>query len=84
MKNSERANEYADLIIDRRLSIREVAKLCGVSKTTVHYYISKFTTGYIRKLRLHRQLRDNCKDWHLKGGLATKAKYAKLKESRKV
>lgn len=75
----ERANQYADMIIEDKLSIREVAKECGVSKTTVHSYITKYTTGYIRKLRLRYQLNLNRDEWSKKGALATKIKYAKLR-----
>lgn len=74
-KRSEKANYYADLIIYNRMSIREVAKLCDVSKSTVHKYITEYTTGLLRKMRLRRCLEDNFKFKHFKGGLATKLKY---------
>ena len=74
-KRSERANFYADRIIYDNKSIREVAKECKVSKSTVHKYITEYTTGFYRKMRLRMHLANNFKNGHIKGGLATKLKY---------
>lgn len=72
------ANYWADKIIYEKLSIREVAKEVGVSKTTVHKYITNYVTGLRRSLKLRGQLDRNVRTMHLKGGRATKMKYLLL------
>lgn len=72
------ANYWADKIIYEKLSIREVAKEVGVSKTTVHKYITNYVTGLRRSLKLRDQLDRNVRTMHLKGGRATKMKYLLL------
>lgn len=69
------ANYWADKIIYEKLSIREVAKEVGVSKTTVHNYITNYVTGMSRSIKLRGQLDRNIRTMHLKGGRATKRKY---------
>ena len=80
MSRTERANQYADMIIKDKLSIREVAKVFGVSKTTVHNYLHKYVTGSYRKFRLQKQLDANLDNWFLKGGCVTKEKYRILRQ----
>ena len=84
MSYRKRANQYADLIIEKKLSIREVAKIFEVSKSTVHRYISLFTTGADRKRALHKQLGINFDTMHIKGGAVTKEKYRKMREVRSI
>lgn len=67
MDKYAKANQYADLIITKKMSIREVAKYVGVSASTVHKYISNYCTGVIRKIRLKSQLSRNTEDRFLKG-----------------
>ena len=76
----EVANKFADMIIYKRMTIREVADKIGVSKTTVHNYISKYTRGKIRVALLRRQLKKNYEEG-TKKGLKALIKYSKSKKS---
>ncbi len=70
----------ADYIIDKKETIREIAKVFGVSKSTVHkdlherlkeLDIIKF--NIVDKILTHHKMIR-----HLRGGESTKNKYAKL------
>lgn len=79
MSKVEKANHYADMIIHESMSIREVAKAVGVSKSTVYLYVKKYTSGFLRKLRLYVQLKKNTENWWYKGGKARATKYRNIK-----
>lgn len=72
---TKQANSYADSLIEGKLSIREVAKIYGVSKTTVHKYLRSYVTGVFRRIKLNKQLSKNKATGFLKGGEVTKQKY---------
>lgn len=71
-----------DYIINKNMTIRQIAKLMKVSKSTVHkdlherlYYINKNLFIDVDKvLKKHIQIR------HINGGNATKIKYQKLRK----
>lgn len=73
----ERVLLCAKLFITRCSTVREVAKITGVSKSTVHkdlnerlYFLDKLMYEKARKLlEYNKQVR------HIRGGLATKKKY---------
>lgn len=73
----ERAVEIAHYIIDTNTTVRETAKVFGVSKSTVH----KDVTERLPKINpqiakdVKRVLEKNKAERHLRGGLATKMKY---------
>ena len=79
MDNSidDRVLTCAKIFLTRCSTVREVAKITGVSKSTVHkdlnerlYYIDKLMYEKVRKLlEYNKQVR------HIRGGLATKKKY---------
>ena len=82
MKNSieERAIELAEYIIESRATVRAAAKKFGISKSTVHKDVSE-------RLRtedpeLYANVKDileiNKQERHIRGGLATKRKYAAI------
>ena len=76
----ERAVEIGTYIIDSNATVRQTAKKFGVSKSTVH----KDITDADRLLRIDpdlaaqtRKILDvNKSERHIRGGLATKEKYA--------
>ena len=76
----ERAVNVAKYIISHKATVRQTAKKFGVSKSTVH----KDITDRVEKLnpRLARDVRKvlevNKSERHIRGGMATKAKYMKL------
>ena len=81
-----RANELADMIIEQHLTIRQVAEKTGMSKSTVHKYLKKYIDCPSEQKDLTSVLKSNFNEKHLRGGEATKQKYAKIrlsKESKK-
>lgn len=76
----ERAVEIAKYITGNNTTVRQTAKKFGVSKSTVHkdvserlQYINPVLASEVRKV-----LEVNKAERHIRGGMATKEKYAKL------
>jgi len=69
----QRAAALGQYIIENRSTVRAAAKKFGISKSTVHP-------------ALYAQVKDileiNKKERHIRGGLATKEKYAKIAQHR--
>lgn len=76
----ERAVEIGTYIIDSNATVRQTAKRFGVSKSTVH----KDVTERLDKINgslayeVRKVLDVNKSERHIRGGLATKEKYANL------
>lgn len=65
------------------LTIRKAAKLANVSKSSLHNYIQT-ELMYNDKhayLECRAKLEDNLANRHIRGGLATKRKYERMKQS---
>lgn len=77
----ERAVKLAHYIIDSKDTVRGTAKKFGISKSTVHKDLSQ----RLEKINLDlytsvREILDENKaERHIRGGLATKKKYEKMK-----
>lgn len=76
----ERAVEAARYIIEQKATVRQAAKKMGISKSTVHkdvterlLYINPALAAQTRKI-----LDVNKSERHIRGGLATKEKYAHM------
>lgn len=75
----QRAIELAEYIVENKTTVRAAAKKFGISKSTVHMDVS----NRLKNLNpsLYRDVRDileiNKAERHIRGGLATKEKYAK-------
>ncbi len=74
----ERAMEIAKYIIDNNTTVRQAAKHFGISKSTVHkdcterlIQVSPSLAAEVRKV-----LDINKSERHIRGGMATKEKYA--------
>jgi len=76
--------QYAIYIIDNRSTIRKCAVEFGVSKSTIHNYLSKKLPKSNRFLyfQVYRILNNNLRERHIRGGLATKIKYLKLNKEK--
>ena len=79
----KRATELADYIIANRCTVRDTAKVFGISKSTVHKdiadrlpKINKYLSEDVRKV-----LDDNKSTRHIRGGMATREKYLRLKST---
>ena len=78
----ERAVRLGEYIIEHQSTVRDTAAVFGISKSTVH----KDLTTLLPKINagLYKEVREildiNKEERHLRGGEATKQKYACLKE----
>ena len=76
----ERAVEIAEHIISKQTTVRQTAKVFGVSKSTVH----KDVTERLPKInpllasKVKRILEKNKAERHIRGGKATKMKYSSV------
>lgn len=79
----ERAVEIAYYIIETKATVRQTAKMFGVSKSTIHKDVTE------RLLRINpslaKQAREvldmNKSERHIRGGMATREKYLQEKTS---
>ena len=80
----ERAIDIANYIIEHNATVRQTAKAFGVSKSTVHKDVNERLTQINPSLA--RQAREvlnvNKLERHIRGGQATKEKYAHRQEVR--
>ncbi|MBR5310329.1 MAG: sporulation transcriptional regulator SpoIIID [Oscillospiraceae bacterium] len=76
----ERTVLAAEYIIEKGATVRAAAKKFGVSKSTVHKDVSERLLKINPKLyeEVRAVLDKNKQERHLRGGEATKEKYAKL------
>ena len=79
----ERAVRLAEYITEKNATVRDAAKVFGISKSTVH----KDVTERLIKINKHlyqkaRAVLDKNKaERHIRGGMATKKKHAAMKNS---
>lgn len=78
----ERALEIAEYIVKEEATVRQAAKVFGVSKSTVHKDVTErlprinpLVAGLVRKI-----LETNKAERHIRGGKATKLKYTASNE----
>lgn len=79
----ERAKILALYIIENRTTVRQTAKKFNISKSTVHKDISERLEKINPSLAIEakRILKINKDQRHIRGGMATKLKYQKMKIS---
>ena len=77
----ERAVELARYIIDSKDTVRGTAKKYGISKSTVNKDLSQRLEkiNHALFLEVREVLDENKAERHIRGGLATKKKYEKMK-----
>ncbi len=77
----ERAIHIAGYIIESNATVRQTAKVFGVSKSTVHKDITERLIVINPSLaaEARKVLNINKSERHIRGGLATKEKYAHMK-----
>lgn len=77
----ERAIEIAEYIVEHKTTVRAAAKYFGVSKSTVHMDVTQRLIGL--NSQLYNEVREvldiNKAQRHIRGGMATREKYRKLK-----
>ncbi len=81
---NERCIEMAEIILKEKITVREVAKIVGCSKSTVHKDLTE-RLPYI-DFALYEEVKDlldyNKTVRHIRGGLSTKLKYIELKKNQ--
>ncbi|NLM96853.1 MAG: sporulation transcriptional regulator SpoIIID [Halanaerobiaceae bacterium] len=78
----ERVKEVANYIYETKATVRQTARVYGVSKSTIHKDVTE------RLLRIDAELADKVKkvlefnkaERHIRGGEATRKKYKSMKE----
>ncbi|HEZ7985717.1 MAG TPA: sporulation transcriptional regulator SpoIIID [Ruminococcus sp.] len=83
---TRRAVILGQYIIDNKATVRAAAKNFGISKSTVHKDVSERLKK--EDPSLYAQVKDileiNKQERHIRGGLATKRKYADIAEHKKI
>ena len=78
----ERAREFAKYIIEHGATVRQTASEFGISKSTVHkdvsYRLRSIDPALYSKVKA--VLDKNLQERHIRGGIATKNKYAGIKK----
>lgn len=79
---SDRAVMLGTYILEHRATVRAAAKQYGISKSTVHKDVSERLPYIQPELaeQVHEILLQNKQERHIRGGMATKEKYARLRE----
>jgi putative DeoR family transcriptional regulator (stage III sporulation protein D) len=74
----ERVLEIGNYILENKATVRHAAKKFGVSKSTVHKDVSERLVGLNPELarEVRKVLEVNKAERHIRGGLATREKYA--------
>jgi putative DeoR family transcriptional regulator (stage III sporulation protein D) len=80
----ERAVELGNYISQNKATVRNAAKIFGISKSTVHKDVSERLRNI--NLKLYSEVKNileiNKSQRHIRGGLATKNKYAEAAARR--
>ncbi len=73
-----RAIKLADYILETKATVRDASKVFGVSKSTVHKDVTERLSRIDRDkyLSVKQVLDFNLSERHIRGGTATKEKYA--------
>jgi len=76
----ERILEIADYIIDTKATVRQAAKVFGVSKSTVHKDMTErlLEINPQKATKVREVLEFNKAERHIRGGKATREKYIHL------
>lgn len=85
MKNTSTVVKCAQYFTKHSSTVRKTADHFGMSKSTVHKYLTVDLKACDKELykAAKKLLKKNKKERALRGGLATKKKYAKLKKTHK-
>ncbi|HAJ78022.1 MAG TPA: stage III sporulation protein D [Clostridiales bacterium] len=76
-----RTKQLAQFVVATKSTVRKAAQVFGISKSTVHYDLTRrllhFDTALYLKVKM--VLEKNLNERSMRGGLATKVKYRLLK-----
>jgi len=77
-----RVQEVANYIYETKATVRQTAKIYGVSKSTIHKDVTERLLKIDPELanRVKKVLKFNKAERHIRGGEATRRKYKKMKD----
>ncbi|MBQ6823667.1 MAG: sporulation transcriptional regulator SpoIIID [Clostridia bacterium] len=80
----ERAKELGRYIIQTNATVRQAASVFKISKSTVHKDVSQRLQSIDHPLflKVKAVLDNNLRERHIRGGIATKKKYEKIRRDR--
>lgn len=78
----ERARELGNYILQNNATVRQAAAVFKISKSTVHKDVSQRLQNIDHELflKVRSILENNLRERHIRGGIATKQKYEKLRK----
>ena len=78
----KRAVLLGEYIAETKATVRDAAKVFGISKSTVHKDVTSrlYSFDAVKAKKVSEVLEFNLSERHLRGGNATKQKYLKLKK----
>ena len=76
-----KANEFASMVLDQGMTIRQVADKVHMSKSSVHKYLRTYIDSASTQKKLDKVLKNNFNEKHLRGGEATKKMYAEKRKT---
>ncbi len=81
---NEKVVKVAEYYVKNNSTVRQTAKALGISKSSVHIYLKDKLKDIDLNLYLkaNKVLAVNKENGHMKGGLATKERYEKLKSKK--
>lgn len=82
-EREQKAVQYAKMVIDEHKTVRQIASETGTSKSTVHKYLKTYIDSKSLQNKVNKAMQTNFNTKHLRGGEATKKKYAEEKEKNK-
>lgn len=86
MSRSEKIKMQANFIINNKSTVRDAAKVFGISKSTIHCNVTKRLEKIdpMLYLEVRKVLDKNKAERAIRGGQATKKKYLKLRQSKET
>ena len=78
----ERVIAFANYIVENNATVRQTAKKFNLSKSTVHKDVSERlrTINEVLYEKVKQVLEQNKSERHIRGGMATKTKYERLRK----
>lgn len=75
----KRVIKEADILLNSKITIREIARLCNVSKSTVHKDLNErlLEIDKVKYLKIKDIFKEHIAIRHIKGGESTRLKYLK-------
>lgn len=79
----KRCIELGEYIAENKVTVRQAAQIFSISKSTVHIDVTKRLSKIAPNLakEVNEVLQENKAQRHIRGGIATKEKYLKLKNN---